>query len=95
MLTLRSPCCVLKDTIGGSMGNYATETLTPLEVPCTLLNRIALTNSTMGKCAPMQAVKQLSYGEVRTHANYETTSTGEIFQRRGTKLFLLSHEHNI
>ena len=38
--------------------NYTAGTLTPVKRPRTLLNRIALSNSSTGKCAPMQAVKQ-------------------------------------
>ena len=38
--------------------NYATGSLTPTEGPDTLLNQILLSNSTTGKYAPMQAVKQ-------------------------------------
>lgn len=93
MITLQSPCCVLKDTIGEPIWNYATVTLKPSEMPCTLLNRITLFKITMGKCAPMRAVKQLNYEEVRTHANFEIASTWKSFERWGTEFFLLSDEH--
>lgn len=46
------------DWIAGPIWNYGTGALTPLTGPGTLLNRMALSKSTTGKCEPMKAVKQ-------------------------------------
>ena len=47
---------------GGNHWNNATGTMTPIQELDTMLNRIALFNSTAGKCAPMQVVKQPEHG---------------------------------
>ena len=46
----------------GTIWNDATGTLTPIKGPDTMLNWIALSISTAGKCAPMQFVKQPEHG---------------------------------
>ena len=43
---------------GRIIWDYATGTLTPSKGPDTTLNQIALSISTVEKCAPMQVVKQ-------------------------------------
>ena len=45
-----------------------------------------------GKSAKLDDVIQLNSGEVRTHASHETTRTWENFNKRGTKMALLSGE---
>ena len=57
MLTLLSLTCIIDgcDRNGRPILNYATGALAPLKGPDTLLNWIALSNSTTGKYAPMQA----------------------------------------
>ena len=64
MLTLLSLTCIIDgcDRNGRPILNYATGALAPLKRPDTLLNWIALSNSTTGKYAPMQAVKQPGRG---------------------------------
>ena len=63
MLTHQFLACIEEyDRKGGSIKNYATGTLTPLKDPGFLLNWIALSNSTMGQCAPIQAAKHPVHG---------------------------------
>ena len=45
-----------------------------------------------GKSTKLGHVSQLNCGEVRTHASHETTRTWENFNKRGTKMALLSGE---
>ena len=44
--------------LAGTIWSNTTGTLTLCQGPDTMLNWIALSNSTAGKCAPMQVVKQ-------------------------------------
>ena len=48
----------------GTIWNDARGTLTPYQGPDTMLNWIALSKSTAGKCVPMQVVKQPEHGRV-------------------------------
>ena len=51
------------DQTGGPIWDYVTTTLNILE---RVLNRIALSDSTVGKCAPMQVIKQPEHGGTST-----------------------------
>ena len=54
--------------------NDATGTLKPYQGPDTMLNQITLSNSTAGKCAPMQVVKQPEQGKASTNEEQKCSS---------------------
>ena len=62
MLTLQTLTYIEgNDRTGGPIWNYATGTLAPWK-GC----QIALSNSTAGKCVPMQVIKQPEHGRTST-----------------------------
>lgn len=75
MLSLLSLACIIGyDLTNKYIWNYAKS---PTEIPGTLLNHIALSNSTLAKDAPMLAVKQPVFGRASnsTGGNYSSFQT--------------------
>ena len=66
LLTLHALACIEKSRSSHRNSKYyATGTWTPLKRPSTMLNWFEWTNSTTGKCAPLETVKSWNRGELQ------------------------------
>ena len=67
MLTLQALMYIERHSrTGRTIWNYATGILTPSNGPDTMLDQIALSISTVEKCALMQVIKQPQHGKALT-----------------------------